>query len=67
MAVQFEFLNSIPYFLELNLAELDSVRELFFEKMAEREFGLPTNPRGSIISSNGEGLSAYQVNPRVGI
>ena len=36
MAVQFEFLNSIPYFSGLEPAELDSVREFFFEKRAER-------------------------------
>ena len=36
MAVQIEFLKSIPYFSGLSLAELDSVGKLFFEKTAER-------------------------------
>ncbi len=36
MAIQIEFLKSIPYFSGLSLAELDSVRKLIFEKTAER-------------------------------
>ena len=36
MAVQVEFLKSIPYFSGLSPAELDSIRELIFEKTAER-------------------------------
>ena len=36
MAVQVEFLKSIPYFSGLSLVELDSVRQLVFEKTAER-------------------------------
>ena len=45
MAVQIEFLKSIPYFLGLSLAELDSIRRLVFEKSAER---------GEIILLEGE-------------
>jgi CRP/FNR family transcriptional regulator len=45
MAVQLEFLKSIPYFSELSPAELDSIRELTFEKTAER---------GEIILLEGE-------------
>ncbi len=36
MAVQLEFLQSIPYFSGLGPAELDSIRKLVFEKTAER-------------------------------
>jgi CRP/FNR family transcriptional regulator len=36
MAVQIEFLQSILYFSELSLAELDSIRKFIFEKTAER-------------------------------
>ena len=36
MAVQVEFLKSIPYFSRLNLAELDSIRKLIFEKTVGR-------------------------------
>jgi CRP-like cAMP-binding protein len=36
MAVQLEFLKSIPYFSELSLAELESIRKLVFEKTAIR-------------------------------
>ena len=36
MAVQVEFLRSIPYFSELSPADLDSVRQLVFERTAER-------------------------------
>ena len=36
MAVQVDFLKSIPYFSGLGRAELDSVKGFFFEKMAER-------------------------------
>ena len=45
MAVQIEFLKSIPYFLGLSPAELDSIRQLAFEKSAER---------GEIILLEGE-------------
>ena len=37
MAVQVEFLESIPYFSGLNLDALDSVRELIFERTSERD------------------------------
>ena len=36
MAIQVEFLKSIPYFSELSPADLDSVRQLVFERTAER-------------------------------
>ena len=36
MAVQVEFLKSIPYFFGLSLDDLDSIREFIFEKTAER-------------------------------
>ena len=36
MAVQTEFLKSIPYFSGLSLAELDSIKQLTFEKAAKR-------------------------------
>ncbi len=36
MAVQLELLKRIPYFSDLNLAELESVREVVFEKTADR-------------------------------
>ena len=36
MAVQVEFLKSIPYFSGLGQAELDSIRKYIFEKKAER-------------------------------
>jgi len=36
MAVQLDFLNSILYFSDLGLAELDSIRKLVFEKTADR-------------------------------
>ena len=36
MAVEAEFLKSIPYFSGLSLAEIDSISRLVFEKMAER-------------------------------
>ena len=36
MAVQLEFLKGIPYFSGLGLAELESIRELVFEKTVER-------------------------------
>jgi CRP-like cAMP-binding protein len=36
MAVQLEFLKSIPYFSDLGLAELGSIRKLVFEKTADR-------------------------------
>ncbi|MFQ5874308.1 MAG: Crp/Fnr family transcriptional regulator, partial [Dehalococcoidia bacterium] len=36
MDVQVDFLQSIPYFSGLGPAELDSVRNLIFEKTAER-------------------------------
>ncbi len=37
MAVQVEFLESIPYFSGLSLDALDSVRELIFERTSERD------------------------------
>jgi len=36
MAVQLEFLKSVPYFSDLSLAELESIRKLVFEKTADR-------------------------------
>ncbi|MFC1958214.1 Crp/Fnr family transcriptional regulator [Chloroflexota bacterium] len=36
MAVQVDFIKTIPYFSGLSLAELDSVKQLIFEKTAER-------------------------------
>jgi len=36
MAVQLEFLKSIPYFSDLDLAELESIGKLIFEKTADR-------------------------------
>ena len=36
MAVQLEFIKSIPYFSGLGQAELDSIRKYIFEKKAER-------------------------------
>jgi CRP-like cAMP-binding protein len=36
MAVQLDFLKSIPYFSDLGLAELESIRKLVFEKTADR-------------------------------
>jgi CRP-like cAMP-binding protein len=36
MAVQLEFLKSILYFSNLDLAELESIRKFFFEKTADR-------------------------------
>ena len=36
MAIQLEFLKSIPYFSELSLAELEQVGKFIFEKTAER-------------------------------
>jgi len=36
MAVQVEFIKSIPYFSGLSQAELDSIRKVIFEKKADR-------------------------------
>ncbi len=36
MAVQLEFLKSIPYFYDLRLAELESIKEFVFDKTADR-------------------------------
>ncbi len=36
MAVQLEFLKSILYFSDFGLAELESIKKLFFEKTADR-------------------------------
>ncbi len=36
MAVQLEFLKRIPYFSDLGLAELESIKEVVFEKTADR-------------------------------
>ncbi|MFC2072103.1 Crp/Fnr family transcriptional regulator [Chloroflexota bacterium] len=49
MTVQVEFLKSIPYFSGLSPAELDSVRQLIFEKTAER---------GEVILLEGESAEA---------
>ena len=49
MAVQVEFLKSIPYFSGLSLAELDSISELMFEKTAEK---------GDIVLLEGESAEA---------
>lgn len=49
MAVQVDFLKSIPYFSGLSPAQLDSVRQLVFEKTAER---------GEIILLEGEPAEA---------
>lgn len=49
MAVQVEFLKSIPYFSGLSLAELDSIRNVIFEKTAAR---------GEIILLEGEPAEA---------
>ena len=45
MSIQEEFLKSIPYFSGLDSAELDSIRQLIFEKTAER---------GEVILLDGE-------------
>ena len=45
MTIEVEFLKFIPYFSELNSAELDSIRQFIFEKTAER---------GEIILFEGE-------------
>ncbi len=49
MAVEIEFLKSIPYFSGLSPAELDSIKQLIFEKTAER---------GEIILLEGESAEA---------
>jgi len=49
MAVQVEFLESIPYFSGLSPVELDSVKRLVFEKTAER---------GEVILLEGEPAEA---------
>ena len=49
MAVQIEFLKSIPYFSGLSSVELDSLRQFVFEKTAER---------GEIILFEGEPVEA---------
>lgn len=49
MAVQIELLKSISYFSDLNLAELDSIRKLIFEK---------TLARGEIVLFEGEPAKA---------
>ncbi|UCG55477.1 MAG: cyclic nucleotide-binding domain-containing protein, partial [Dehalococcoidia bacterium] len=36
MAVQVDFIKSLPYFAELSQAELDSIIKFIFEKKAER-------------------------------
>ncbi len=45
MTVQIGFLESIPYFLGLSPAELDSIKQLFFER---------TVRRGEVIVLEGE-------------
>ena len=49
MAVEVEFLKSIPYFSGLSPAELDSIKQFLFEKTAER---------GEIILLEGEPAEA---------
>jgi CRP/FNR family transcriptional regulator len=49
MTIQLEYLKSIPYFSELSSAELDSIKELIFEKKAER---------GEVILFEGEPAQA---------
>lgn len=49
MFVEVKFLKSIPYFSGLSLAELDSIKQLLFEKTAER---------GEIILFEGESAEA---------
>lgn len=49
MAVQVAFLQSIPYFAGLSSAELDSIKQLIFEKTAER---------GEIVLLEGEPAGA---------
>jgi CRP/FNR family transcriptional regulator len=36
MAVSLEFLKSIPYFSDLSLAQLESIRKVVFEKTVDR-------------------------------
>ncbi len=50
MAIEVEFLKSIPYFSGLTLAELDSIRRLIFEKAVER---------GEIILLEGESAEVF--------
>ena len=49
MAIQVEFVKSIPYFSGLSPEELDSIEQLFFEKKVER---------GEIILFEGEPAEA---------
>lgn len=49
MAIQFEFLKSVPYFSGLSPAELDSLKKLIFEKTAEQ---------GEIILLEGDSAEA---------
>ncbi|MFC2004875.1 Crp/Fnr family transcriptional regulator [Chloroflexota bacterium] len=49
MAIETEFLESIPYFAGLSLAELDSIKQHIFERKAER---------GEIILYDGESAEA---------
>jgi CRP/FNR family transcriptional regulator len=49
MAVEVEFLKSVPYFAELNQAELESIRGLIFERKVER---------GEVILLEGEPAEA---------
>ena len=49
MAIQREFLESIPYFTGLDTAELDSVRQLMFER---------TIDRNEIVQFEGESVEA---------
>jgi len=50
MVIDVEFLKSIPYFLGLSLTELDSIKQLVFEKTAER---------GEVIMLEGELAEAF--------
>ena len=49
MAIELEFLKSIPYFSGLSPTELDSIRKLIFEKTVER---------GEVILLEGETAEA---------
>lgn len=50
MAIEVEFLKSIPYFSGLSPAELDSVKQFVFEKTAER---------GEVILLEGESAEVF--------
>lgn len=50
MAIEVEFLKSIPYFSGLSLTELDSIKQFVFEKTAER---------GELILLEGESAGVF--------